>query len=221
VIRMKLNILLIATLLTLFAIAPALAASDQIYYADPMILRDDSGLQIELNNIVASDEAIGSIFWSYPSSQYKYYRLYYTLFNPTDHDIRYQFNITFVDSNGTVYVTEDNILAYGLGSGRRVSDYFKEYPIPRNATGLYMRWHHLNTYVNEYEWTNIALQTQVAPTPTPVPTATAQPSATPAPSPSPTAKPAPVNGLLPLAALGMIGCSFCVLKAYSDYREKR
>ncbi|OPY28560.1 MAG: hypothetical protein A4E28_01445 [Methanocella sp. PtaU1.Bin125] len=213
---MKVKILLTAALVALFATAPALAA-DQIYYADPMILPDDSGIQIELNNIVASDEPLGSISWTYPPSQYRYYRLYYTLYNPTDHDIRYQFNINFVDSNGTVYTTEDNILAYGLGAGRRVSDYFKEYPIPRNATGLYLRWRHLNTYVNEYEMTNIALQLQA--TPTPAPTATVQPTATPAPSPTP--NPAPVSGLLPLAALGMIACGFCAMKAYSDYRAKR
>jgi hypothetical protein len=218
---MKLKILLIATLLALFAIAPALAASDQTYYADPMILKDDSGIQIELNSIVASDEPYGSITYSYPSSQYKYYRVYYTLYNPTDHDIRFQFDLTFVDSNGTVFTTDDNILGYGLGAGRRVSDYFKEYPIPRNASGLYMRWHHLNTYVNEYEWTNIAIQSQPAPTPTAVPTATAVPSATPVPSPTSTAKPTPVNGLLPLAALGMVVCGFCAVRVYSDYIAKR
>lgn len=218
---MKLKILLIAMLLALFAMAPALAASDQIYYPEPMILKDDNGLQIELNSIVASDEPLGSISWTYPPSQYKYYRLYYTLYNPTDHDIRYQFNITFVDSNGTVYVPDEYLLASGIGAGRRVSDYVKEYPIPRNSTGLYMRWHHLNTYVNEYELTNIALQSQPAPTPTIVPTATPVTSATPVPSPTATAKSTPVSGLLPLAALGIVACGFCAVRVYSDYIAKR
>ncbi len=219
-IRTKRKILLIATLLALFVIAPALA-SDQFYYPSEMILKDDSKVQFELNAIVASDTPEGSYALTYPPSEYKYYRLYYTIYNPTDHEIRYQFNISFVDSNNKVYETEDNIIAPNIGAGRRVTDQMKEYCIPRNATGLHLVWRHLNIYASEYEMTTIKLQSQPVATPTATPTATAQPSATPVPSPSATAKQTPVSGLLPLAALGMVACGICAAKMYSDNRAKR
>jgi hypothetical protein len=200
------KMLLAALLLAFFVIAPALAGPDTTYYTQPAFLNDDSGLQIEINSIVASDLPRGSLLFTYPPEQYRYYTIYFTRYNPTNHDIRYQFNITFVDSNGTVYTSEDNILATGIGAGMRVSDEPKEYPVARNATGLYLRWYHLNAYLNEYEWTNIALETQpvATPTPTPAPTSTVNGTPTPAASPTATAKPTPADGLLPLLAIGLV-----------------
>jgi hypothetical protein len=163
------KMLLMALLLAFFVITPALAEPDTTYYTQPAILNDDNGLQIEINSVVASDLPKGSLLYTYPPDQYRYYTIYFTKYNPTNHDIRYQFNITFVDNNGTVYTTEDNLLATSIGPGIRVSDEPKEFPVSRNAKGLYLRWYHLNTYLNEYEWTNIALDTQPAATPTPTP----------------------------------------------------
>jgi hypothetical protein len=49
------KMLLAALLLAFFVIAPALAGPDTTYYTQPAFLNDDSGLQIEINSIVASD----------------------------------------------------------------------------------------------------------------------------------------------------------------------
>jgi hypothetical protein len=215
VIHMLRKIALAGILLAFFAVVPALAEPDTIYYASPSILKDDNGLQIELREIVASDLPKGSIIFTYPPEQYRYYVLYYTLYNPTDHDIRYQFDISFMDSNGTVYKTEDNILATGIGAGRRISDELKEFPVPRNATGVYLRWRHLNQYLNSYEWTNINVSTQQTVTPTPTPTPAATVTATPTPaaaSPTATAKPTPVDGLLPLLAIGIVASGFVLAR---------
>jgi hypothetical protein len=207
------KILLATLLLAFFVIAPALAEPDTTYYAQPVVLKDDNRLQIELNSIVASDLPRGSLIYAFPPDQYRYYTVYFTKYNPTDHEIRYQFNITFVDSNGTVYTSEDNILATGIGAGIRVSDEPKEFPVARNATGLYLKWYHLNTYLNEYEWTNIAVSPHQAATPTPVPATTATPTPTPAASPTATAKPAPADGFLPLLAIGLVASGFVLARA--------
>ena len=198
---------LASILLAFFMIAPALAAPDTTYYANPSILNDDSGLQIQINSIVASDLPRGSLIYTFPPDQYRYYTIYFTKYNPTNHDIRYQLNLTFMDSNGTMYTSEDNILATSVGAGIHVSDEPKEYPVARNATGLYLRWTHLNTYLNEYDWTNIQIGADQVASPTPTPTATATPTPPPTPSPTATAKPAPADGFLPLLAIGMVaGC---------------
>jgi hypothetical protein len=207
------KILLATLLLAFFVIAPALAAPDTTYYPGQVVLKDDSGLQIELNSIVASDLPRGSLFNTFPPDQYRYFTIYFTKYNPTDHDIRYQFNITIVDSNGRVYTSEDNVLATSLGAGRRVSDEPKEYPVARNATGLFLRWYHLNTFLNEYEWQNIALETQPEATPTPTPAATATPTPTTAASPTATAKPTPADGFLPVLALGLVASGFILARA--------
>jgi len=195
---------LAATIMALFVISPALAAPDTTYYTQPAILNDDNGLQIEINSIVARDLPSGSLEWTFPPDQYRYYTVYFTKYNPTNHDIKYQFNLTFVDSNGTVYKSEDNILAVSIGAGRRISDEPKEYAVARNASGLYLRWYHLNTYLNQYDWTNIALETEpvATATPTPAPTTTVTP--TPTAIPTATPKPAPADGFLPLLAIGLV-----------------
>jgi hypothetical protein len=174
-----------------------------------MVLNDDSGLKIEINSVVASDLPRGSLLNTFPPDQYRYYTIYFTKYNPTDHDISYEFVINFIDSNGTVYTTEDNILATSVGPGIRVSDEPKEYPVARNATGLYLRWKHLNTYLNEYEWTNIALLSEATPTPAP----SAKPSPTSAASPTATAKPTPADGFLPVLAIGLVASGFVLARA--------
>ena len=223
-IRMIRKIALATALLAFFVVAPALAqpypSPDQTFYLSPPILKDDSGIQIELNSVVASDVPHGSYNFSFPPTQYRYYTVYYTKFNPTDHDIRYQFNITFVDRNGTVYETEDNILATGIGAGRRISDEPMEFVIPRNATGLYLRWYYINAYTNQHEWKNIELVTEpvatATPTPTAAPSATvASPTPTAAPGATATPKPTPVDGLLPVLAIGIAGAGIAFARGSS------
>ncbi len=215
VIHMLRKIALAGILLAFFVIAPALAAPDTTYYAQPAILNDDSGIQIEINNIVARDLPLGSLEGTYPPDQYRYYTVYYTKYNPTDHDIRYQLNFTFVDDNGSVYTTENNFLAAGIGAGRRISDEPMEFAVARNATGLKLKWTHINTHLNEYEWNLINVTTQPAatPTPTPAPTTAATPTATPTAVPTATAKPAPADGFLPLLAISLVASGFVLLQS--------
>lgn len=198
---MKLKITLIAALAAFLIIAPAVAESEKTYYANPMILQDDSGLNIEITRVVAADLPLGSISFTYPPSQYQYYRVEYIKSNPTDKDIRFQFKLDLVDSNGTAYKTEDNVLAYGVGAGRRVPE-LKEYPVPRNATGLYLNWHHIENAVDEViTRIDLAADAPATPTPTVTPTATPVPP-TPTPVP-PTPTPAGLESWLPLGAFAI------------------
>lgn len=213
---MKLKVALIATLLAIFMVAPALADADITYYTDPAILNDDSGIQIEVTSVIVSDLPDGSIGFSHPSELYRFYKVHYVLANPTDHEIRYQLNLTFKDSNGVTYTPESENLAQGLGAGIRVTDEMKEYAIPRSSTGVYMRWTHLNKYLNVYEYDNLQLKTQPVTTPTPTPTPTIK--ATPTPTPTPTPKQTPVGGLLPVLAIGIVASGFV---AYSIRNERR
>lgn len=208
---MKLRFALMAALLAVFLIAPALAETDKTFYTEPMILKDDSGVQIEFISMVASDHSDASYYpYTYSPSAYRFYKVTYVEANPTDHDIRYQFRLNMIDSNGTVYTTDDQVLGYGIGAGRRVP-YSKEFPIPRNATGLYLRWYHINTYLNTEETTDIQLvpgETATAtPTGTTAPTATAVPSPTamPTPTPKPTGLFEPWLPLGALMAAGILG----------------
>jgi hypothetical protein len=211
---MKLKITLIAALAAFLIIAPAVAESEKTYYPNPMILKDDSGLNIEITRVVAADLPLGSYIFTYPPSQYLYYQVYYTKSNPTDRDIRFQFKLLLVDSNGTEYSTVDPVLAYGVGAGRRVPE-VKEYPVPRNATGLYMNWYHIENAVDEViTRIDLAEELPATPTPTVTPTATpVPPTATPAPTPTP----AGLEAWLPLGAFaiaaGIAGiCPSCRIK---------
>jgi hypothetical protein len=208
------KIALAATLLAFLLIAPACAATITTYYMTPAILSDDTGLQIELRDVTVNDQPLGSWIFQYPPSEYRYYVLYYTLYNPTSSDIRFQFQINFIDENGTIYETEDNTLATGVGAGKRVSDEIKEYPIPKNAKGLHLRWRHLDTFINDYVWTDINLSTHqsVTATPTGAPSSAATATPTQAASPSATAKPSPTSGLLPLLAIGIVAGGFVLAR---------
>lgn len=193
---------LASILLMFFAASPALAEPDTTYYTNPITLQDDSGLKIHLTQVVASDLPLGSYGFTYPSSDYRYYIIYYRTENPTDNAIRWQYDIRFVDSNNTEYKPASEI------AGSTIPAKFQstgaqpvEYAIPRNATGLHLRWYRLDSYLNVIVWENITLAAAAEATPAPTHAVTATPA--PATSPTATPKPAPAEGLLPVLAIGI------------------
>lgn len=207
------KILLAAILLAFFVIAPALAAPDTTYNTNPVNLLDDSGLKIYLTEVVASDTPMGSYGGAYPSSDYRYYVLYYRTENPTDSSIRWQYDIRFVDNNNVEYKPADEIIGSTIAAGfHSTGSQPVEYVIPKNATGLYLRWYHIDKYLNDKVWNKIMLETLPVATPTPTPAPTAQATPTPAASPTATAKPAPADGILPLLAIGLVASGFVLAR---------
>jgi hypothetical protein len=208
------KILLATLLLAFFVVAPALAAPDTTYYTNPVNLLDDSGLKIYLVEVIASDTSLGSYGGAYSSPDYRYYVLYYRTENPTDSAIRWQYDIRFVDNNGVEYKSADEIIGSTIAAGFRSTESQPvEYVIPKNATGLYLRWYHIDKYLNEKVWEKIMLEALpvTTPTPTPAPTATGTP--TPAASPTATAKPTPADGFLPVLAIGLVASGFLLARA--------
>ena len=207
---MKLRIMIIAALMTLLFIAPAYAA-DKIYYAEPAKLVDDTGIEIQIKDIKVSDMPTGYSVFNYPASQYQFYTVSYWIANPTDERIRYQFRINFADDKGRIYTSEEYNLAGNVDPNKKLLDMMqypptqKEFAVYRNATGVYLRWEHIDRYLNEIVTTNISLAEEAAPTATvvPSPTATPAPTATPVATPAPTETPGsqPCLPFLPMALI--------------------
>lgn len=202
---MKLRITIIAALIALVALAAPAWAAEQTLYADPMKLTDDKGIVIEIDHVKVSDMPTGYSTFNYPPTEYKFYTLYYTLSNPTDERLRYQFLIHFVDDKGRSYTSEEFNLADWLNANSRTSLQPKEFAVYRNATGVHLEWTHINQYWRNETVTNITLveagtETAAA---TPTAEATPQPTATPTPTPTPTPTSAskPCLPFLPMVVL--------------------
>ncbi|WP_048197747.1 hypothetical protein [Methanocella arvoryzae] len=206
---MKLRIMIIAALMTLLFIAPAYAA-EKIYYAEPARLVDDTGIEIQIKDIKVSDTPTGYSTFNYPPTQYQFYTVSYWIANPTDEQIRYQFRINFADDKGRIYTSEEYNLAGNVGPNKKLLDMMqypptqKEFAVYRNATGVHLRWEHIDRYLNVIVVTNITL-TEESPTATamPSPTATPAPTATPVATPVPTEAPGsqPCLSFLPMALI--------------------
>jgi|AGTN01.1.fsa_nt_gi hypothetical protein len=200
---------LAAILLAFLVIVPALAEPDTIYHTEPVSLSDDSGLKIYLSEVIASDTPIGSYGAWYPSSEYRYYVVNYMVENPTESAIRWQYDIRFVDSNGTEYTPVDVMTGSTTPAGfKSTRSQPVEYAIPRTASDLYIRWYHIDTGMNIKVFQKIDLNELPATTPTPTPS----PEATPTPTAIPTATPAPADGFLPVLAIGIIASSFILAR---------
>ena len=196
----KLKFALIAALAALLLAAPALAAEpSRLYFTNPSILKDDSGLEIHLISVGASDTPRGSYEFAYPPSQYRFYILNYTVSNPTNQSLPFDLNVAikFNDSNGTTYGPVDQMPYETIPAGKGGPN-SAEYAIPRTAHDLSLVWTHLDRTFNTWTYTDVYLEPQAAATPTPTAGPTANPTATATPTPTPTGLWEP---LLPLTAI--------------------
>lgn len=217
---MKLRIAIIAALMALIALmiaAPAYAA-DKTYYTEPQILTDDTGVVITIDHVKVSDLPEGYSVFNYPPTQYQFYTLYYTLSNPTDQRIRFQFNINFVDDKGRSFTSEEYNLAEWLNPNDRSTLQPKEFAVYRNASDVHLRWRHIDRYWNNETATTITLVEEIksSPTITPTPEVTPTQMATPTATQSPT--PAPAPGFEMVFALVSLGSVYVFVNRLNSRR---
>ncbi len=217
---MKLRIAIIAALMALIALmlaAPAYAA-DKTYYTEPQILTDDTGVVITIDHVKVSDLPEGYSIFNYPPTQYQFYTLYYTLSNPTDQRIRFQFNINFVDDKGRSFTSEEYNLAEWLNPNDRSTLQPKEFAVYRNASDVHLKWRHIDRYWNNETATTITLVEEIksSPTITPTPEVTPTRMATPTATQSPT--PAPAPGFEMVFALVSLGSVYVFINRLNSRR---
>ena len=68
-------------------------------------------------------------------------RLYYSFYNPTSSDIRYEFNIDIEDQNGNIFAGENFLVAETVPANSNLHGRYKEFAIYRNSTNYYFVWH--------------------------------------------------------------------------------
>jgi hypothetical protein len=200
---MKLGVILIIGLLTLAFVAPAMA--DRAFVMDRTVSEDLNGnprvLSVRFEKVVETDRSDAYSLINYPPEKYKFITLYYTLFNPSDKDVNYEFNVSIRDQADRYFYTDEFILGEKVPAGGSLARH-KDFAIYRNSTNLQLVWYdkepeppwdHYYTYI-PVEMTDI--------TPTPSVTPKAAPTSTPTPTPTP-----PAQGCLPYLPIGLIiGC---------------
>ena len=221
---MKLRILfIIVTLILLLFATTVYAANDKIFYPSQKLLQEDNGIIVEIDHIKLSDTSVGYSSFNFPPTDYKFYTLYYYISNPTNDSIKYEFRIHFVDDRGREYTSEEYNLAEVVNPHSRGPEQ-KEFAVYRNASGVYLRWDHINHYYNTVETTNITLVEDLGPTPTPAtsPNATTMASAsippTSTPAASSTAVPSPLSPAITMVSIA-IGVS--MISRISGIRYRR
>ncbi|HMK48099.1 MAG TPA: hypothetical protein VK436_15870 [Methanocella sp.] len=187
---MKLRVFITIALIFLLFSTTVYAAKDRIFYPSQKLLQEDSGIIVEIDHIKLSDTSIGYSPFNFPPTEYKFYTLYYYISNPTNDSIKYEFRIHFADDQGREYTSEEYNLAEVVNPHSRGPEQ-KEFAVYRNASGVYLRWDHINHYYNTMETTNISLIEDLGPTATPAasPKATVIASATVSPTSAPTTSP--------------------------------
>jgi hypothetical protein len=197
--QMKLRVILIIGLLTLAFVAPAMA--DRAYVMDATYA-EGRATSVHFEKVVETDKSDVFSPFNFPPEKYKFVTLYYSLYNPSDKDVNYEFNISIRDQADRYFYTDEFILAEKVPAGGMLSNRHKDFAVYRNSTNLQLVWYdkepsppwnHYYTYI-PIELTDI----------TPTPSATATPTSTPTPTPTPTP---PAQGCLPYLPIGLIiGC---------------
>lgn len=193
---MKVRITILTALLALLLITPAFAA-ETTYPINKIY--DHNGIRIELEKIVESDTSDGYSPFNYPPSEYKFFKLYYYLSNPSQEDKRYQFKMYVQDESGKVYSSDEFTTAVSLPAGSRKA-YIKEYAVYRNRSDFQLIWYDFD-YENFMDTTTY-IKIEAVPTPTPTPLPTEVPQVSKVPTPTPT--PAPTGGCAPFLPLGLM-----------------
>lgn len=175
---MKLRVMLIMGLLVASLIAPVLA--DRV---DVMDTTYNHKVNVRFEKIV--ERGTSDIYppQNYPPTEYKFVTLYYSFYNPTSTDLRYDFNIDIKDQNGNVFTGENYIVAETVPANGNLLNRYKEYAIYRNSTDYYFVWQDKQVDSPWLETTSTINITYPQPTPEPTaattPTAQATPTAVP------------------------------------------
>lgn len=195
----KLRVILIIGLLALALAAPAMA--DREYVMDTTYSQDRA-VSVHFEKVVETDKSDVFSPFNFPPDKYRFVTLYYSLYNPFDRDVNYEFNISIRDQADRYFYTDEFILSEKVPAGGSLLNRHKDFAVYRNSTNLQLVWYdkepnppwdHYYTYI-PIELTDI----------TPTPSATPAPTLTPSPTPTPTP---PARGCLPYLPIGLIiGC---------------
>ena len=133
---MKFRVMLIVGLLVACLIAPVLA--DRVDIMDTTFKHK---VDVTFEKVV--ERSTSDIYppQNYPPTEYKFVTLYYSFYNPTGTDIKYEFNIDIEDQNGNVFKSENFQLWELVPANSNLLNRYKEFAIYRNSTDYYFVWH--------------------------------------------------------------------------------
>ncbi len=171
---MKLRIMLIVGLLVACLIAPVLA--DRVDIMDTTFKHK---VDVKFEKVVEKDTS--DIFppQNFPPNEYKFVTLYYSFYNPTGSDIRYEFNISIKDQNGNIFTGENFLVAETVPANGNLLGRYKEFAIYRNSTDYNFIWIDKKTDAPWQEETQTVPITYPEPTPEPAESVTTTAQATP------------------------------------------
>jgi hypothetical protein len=199
--HMKLKVILIIGLFILCLSAPALA--DRVDYMDVTYGEDQNGnpraLNVHFDKVVESDTSDIFSPVNFPSDKYKFITLYFTLINPSDKAVRYEFNVSLRDQANRYFHTDPVIDTVPAEQKYNRVSYFAVY---RNSTNLQIVWTDKEVNPPWFHYDTIIDINFQDITSTPSATVTPTPTATPTPTQAPSA-----HGCLPFLPIGLIiGC---------------
>ncbi len=212
---MKLRIMLIVGLLVACLIAPVLA--DRV---DVMDTTFKHKVDVKFEKVV--ERGTSDIYppQNYPPTEYKFVTLYYSFYNPTSIDARYDFNIDIEDQNGNIFKGENYIVAENVPANGNLLNRYKEYAIYRNSTDYYFVWHDKQIDAPWLDTTTPVNITYPEPTPEPAGSVTATAQATPTPTPGNGSVTQHCLPFLPLGAvIGGFGGMGILSKRYLNQRR--
>ncbi len=211
-IHMKLRAIIIIGLM-ICLISPAFA--DRVCVLDAWYTEDQNGnpraVNVHLEKAVESDTSDKFSPANYPPDQYKFVTIYYSLYNPSDKDVYYEFNVSIRDSANRYFYTDEFILAEKVPAHGTLQNRVKRYAVYRNSTGLQLVWTDKEVNPPWYHYDTIIDLNFQDVTPTPAPS----PSVTPTPTP---VSPGPAGQCSPFLPLGLIiggiGCAGLAINRY-------
>jgi hypothetical protein len=192
---MKYRVMLIMGLLIACLIAPVLA--DRV---DVMDTTYNHKVQVRFDKVV--EKSTSDIYppQNYPPTDYKFVTLYYSFYNPTSSDVRYEFNIMIEDQNGNYFAGENYLIAETVPANGNLLNRYKEYAIYRNSTDYYFVWQDKQSESPWLVQNQTVPITYPAPTPEPTEAVTATAQTTPTTSPN-----VPItNRCLPFLPIGAV-----------------
>ena len=201
VIYMKYRVILIVGLLILCFIVPAFA--DLVEPMDVMY-SENRALSVRFEKVVESNTSDIFSPYKYPADQYEFITLYYSLYNPSDSDVYYEFNISVQDQANNVFTANDFILGETVPAHSSLQNRIKHYAVYSNSTFLEFVWTDKEPNPPWDHFITTIPISFVLPTPTPTALPTTAPTITPTPTPEPTPAQGPLSRCLPFMLIGAV-----------------